>query len=763
MKVDLHCHSLYSNRPSDWFLQKIGTSESYTTVDYLYQTQKQNGMDLVTITDHNVIDGCLELVDKHPEDTFISCEYTTYFPQDRCKFHVLCWNITKEQHSEISKVRENIYDLVTFLRAENIAHGLAHPLFSVNGRLTVSNFEEVIQLFDVFELNSAKDAFSNQYLELILSKAKKNYTLTSGSDDHSGLTLSRGYTVINGAHSVGEFFKLLSLGKSEVHCEGSTPHTLARHIYSIALQWLQSSNKIETYPEILQTYLLPSHELVKQTLSSKIINKFSSNKPKFWSKNIFFYFLSLKIRDVDLKVTTDLPISQQFFKIIETATDQYISDLVQDVTNNITNNTMIDLFKNSGIIIFLYLLLSPYLIGFSIFGAQRKLGRSILRDFVDDELRPIKVAKFTDNFGTIDGVSKTLEDQLQEANNSGKDYTVISCVGNDLKSCNGFKFFEPVKVFGAPEFSEQPICWPPLLKILDYCYEQQFTHIHTATPGPMGLIAMLVAHTLGLPLYSTYHTQIPQFIGELTEDGFLEDIAWRYIVWFYSNCKTVFSPSEDTRQDLIAHGLDSGIIKVYPRGVDIEKFNPSRRDRIWLKETYGVAEDTKVFIYVGRISKEKNLHTSAMAYKQLCTKNNRNHVFMYVGGGDYLESLRKLTAGLPVIYTGPLEGEPLYKVFASADVFIFPSMRDTHGRVVLEAAASGLPIVVSTQGGPRENVVEGKTGYIIDMTDSSTLLRTMENMLEKDLTQLRVNARRLAEDKFSFQASFEQYWQMYEI
>ncbi len=118
MKIDLHVHSRFSTRPSQWVLQKLGCHECYTKPEELYAIAKKRGMDWVTITDHNNINGCLEIA--HLPNTFISEEVTSYFPEDGCKVHVLVYNIDQEKHRELQKLRENIYSMVSYLQQENI-------------------------------------------------------------------------------------------------------------------------------------------------------------------------------------------------------------------------------------------------------------------------------------------------------------------------------------------------------------------------------------------------------------------------------------------------------------------------------------------------------------------------------------------------------------------------------------------------------------------------------------------------------------------
>jgi len=153
MKIDLHVHSKYSVRPSQWILQKLGCPECFTEPAEVYRIAKQKGMDLVTITDHNNISGSAEIA--HLPGTFISEEITAYFPDDGCKAHVLVYDINDAIHREIQKVRENIFDLVDYLDQNGIVRVLAHPLYSVNDKLTIDHFEKFLLLFNNFELNGS--------------------------------------------------------------------------------------------------------------------------------------------------------------------------------------------------------------------------------------------------------------------------------------------------------------------------------------------------------------------------------------------------------------------------------------------------------------------------------------------------------------------------------------------------------------------------------------------------------------------------------
>jgi hypothetical protein len=215
-RLDLHLHSKYSTRPSQWILQKLGCAESFSEPLKLYERARARGMSLVTITDHNTLAGSLDIA--HLPGTFVSEEITTYFPEDRCKLHVLAYHITEAQHRDIQPLRENVFELAPYLRQQGIAHVLAHPLFAVNERLTPGHFEQCLLLFNSFELNGTRDALQNTVLREILSSLtprdidrladKHGLTpwgerpwvkgLTGGSDDHSGLNAARMFTEFDG-------------------------------------------------------------------------------------------------------------------------------------------------------------------------------------------------------------------------------------------------------------------------------------------------------------------------------------------------------------------------------------------------------------------------------------------------------------------------------------------------------------------------------------------------------------------------------------
>ncbi|NJL58695.1 MAG: glycosyltransferase family 1 protein [Desulfobacteraceae bacterium] len=172
------------------------------------------------------------------------------------------------------------------------------------------------------------------------------------------------------------------------------------------------------------------------------------------------------------------------------------------------------------------------------------------------------------------------------------------------KEEDGVKNFSPIGSYDIPEYPELKLYYPPFLEMLDYCFENRFTHIHSATPGPVGLAALGIARILKLPFSGTYHTQIPQYVGYLTQDSDLESLAWKYVIWYYDQMDTVYVSSQSSADELTGKGIFENKIRQFPRGTDTDLFHPSKRNG-YLKHRYGIGNDTIGLLYVGRVSKEK--------------------------------------------------------------------------------------------------------------------------------------------------------------
>lgn len=296
--------------------------------------------------------------------------------------------------------------------------------------------------------------------------------------------------------------------------------------------------------------------------------------------------------------------------------------------------------------------------------------------------------------------------------------------------------------------------------MLAYCYEERVTHIHSATPGPIGLAALAIAQILKLPIDGTYHTALPQYARYLTGDSDIEDLTWKYTLWYYSQMNAVYVPSRSTGDELIEKGIPAEKVRLMERGIDISLFHPSRRNGFY-QSRYGISDSRIKLLYVGRVSKEKNLPILAEAFKRLC-RNRFDIDLIVVGDGPYSKEMKTALNGHPVVFTGYLTGSDLAAAYASSDIFVFPSTTDTFGNVVLEAQASGIPVVVTDQGGPRENLIDSVTGLVVKGDDVQSLLQSLQYLLDHPsrIRKMGEAARKYMEDR-SFEKAFLKTWEMY--
>lgn len=812
MKIDLHVHSKFSKRPSQWVLQKISCPESFTDPMLVYNTAKAKGMSLVTISDHNTIDGALEIA--HLPDTYISEEITSYFPEDGCKVHVLAQNITEAQHHEIQKIRKNIFDLVTYLNNEHIVNIIAHPLYAVNDRLTIKHFEQMLLLFKNFELNGARNDKQNQIIAQVLKKLtpldierlsnlydyqplfdtpwQKN--LTGGSDDHSGLNIARTFTAVDDAADLDHFMTGILSGKSRAVSDSSTPQTMAHNLYGIAYQFYSSRFNFGRHAGKDQLLKFLDQSLMPvSNVDNGLISRFYTflNKRKNRRENTKSVSLTDLIRKETERLFAENPdllnIAKAQSKKIQLGEslekqEQHRENLWFDFVNQLSNKVLFhagdhllgqasganlfNIFQTIGSLGGLYSLLAPYFVAFVHFAKDNETNTTVLNRFakykngVQQSKSRVRLGHFTDTFYDVNGVAQTLQQQVQAALKHDKQLTIITCDAQAEKTGKGVKNFTPTGVYEIPEYTEQKLYYPPFLEMLDYCYQQGFTHIHSATPGPIGLAALAIAKILKLPLTSTYHTQFPQYAQYLTGDDFIEDLTWKFMIWYYDQMDQIYVSSQNSFDELTERGIKAEKIRIMPRGINTEVFHPSKQCDI-LTTNFGVDEAALKFLYVGRVSREKNLPILVNAFKALCKTSDKAHLTV-VGDGPYADEMKHLLKDYPVTFTGYLSGEPLCRVYASADIFVFPSTTDTFGNVVLEAQASGLPVIVSDLGGPCENMLDQKTGIIVKSDDVAALSSAMQQFLNTPRLrgQMAEHARAYMEDR-SFENAFMQSWEFY--
>ena len=803
MKIDLHCHSKHSERPTLWIMQKLNCPESFTEPLDLYRRARERGMGMVTITDHNVIEGALEIA--HLPNTIVGCEYTTYFPEDRCKVHVLVYGMTEAQHRDITEARENIFDFTRYVQEQNLRHVCAHPLFWINDRLTLDHIEKLLLLYKNWEWNGDMVHEMNQTMIGLLDTLtplkiaeladkhgiepafdqpwRKN--ITAGSDDHGSLHLTRTYTEVPDAQTWDEFWHGVEQGKAKIRSQPATPEMFARNVYGIGYQFYNSKFGLDRYRhnDALLRFLdrtlkadTPGADPWISRVQLMLTRRFRSTAQISANSSLFEMARveAEKLIQSDPQLVSIMQkgsgnaadLDQTWAEFVSEVSNRLLAHIGHHTLDRVRRARVFDLFHSAGSSAALYSLIAPFFVSYSLFAKERQWSSQVWRHFAgSDDGNPVsrirRVAHFTDTFDEVNGVALTLQQELDAAQRAGRDVTVITCASGERPFRAGVHCVPALTSYTLPDYPDLAINVPPFLKLLKHCYDEGYTHIHVATPGAMGLAGLAIARILHLPVTGTYHTAFPQYAKTLTEDGYIESLMWTGITWFYQQLDAVYVPSRATAAELMGRGLHASKMRLFPRGVDTEFFHPSKRSEA-VRTQLGANRDTTVLLYVGRVSKEKNLVVLTDAFQHLAA-SGRDTLLIVVGDGPYRKEMEEKLSGQRAVFTGYKCGDELAELFASADIFVFPSTTDTFGNVVLEAQASGLPVIASHIGGPKENVEADETGVIVNEITGAAFANAIEPLARDPQRRRRMgeHARRAMESR-GVDVSFERLWEMYQ-
>jgi len=245
--------------------------------------------------------------------------------------------------------------------------------------------------------------------------------------------------------------------------------------------------------------------------------------------------------------------------------------------------------------------------------------------------------------------------------------------------------------------------------------------VHSATPFGVGLAGRAAAATLGLPFVTSYHTQFSSYTSYYGL-GPLANLSWSFLRWFHNGGRRTFAPTEAVLSELCERSFER--LSVWGRGVDPDRFSPVHRcATVRARCTAG---DRPIVLYVGRLAAEKGLATGLRAAAEVLRRHPDSFRLAVVGDGPF-EAVCRRIAPAGTLFTGRLEGMELSRLYASADVFLFPSGTDSFGNVQLEAMASGLPVLAADCAVNRE--VLGPAGVYAGEHDVDGFARALERMV----------------------------------
>jgi glycosyltransferase involved in cell wall biosynthesis len=264
--------------------------------------------------------------------------------------------------------------------------------------------------------------------------------------------------------------------------------------------------------------------------------------------------------------------------------------------------------------------------------------------------------------------------------------------------------------------------------------------VHIVTEGPLGWAALIAARRLRIPISSGFHTNFHSYSRHYGVGVFagLVDIGLRAL---HNRCAITMVPTAQIRQSLQARGYQR--LAVVGRGIDTALFNPARRSQV-LRDAWGADETTPVVLYVGRLAPEKNLQLFITAAQAFRAAHPRTRVVL-VGNGPDANALQ--SAHPDFIFAGMRTGSDLAAHYASADVFLFPSVTETFGNVTLEALASGLAVVAYDYAAARQHIVHEKSGWLVPFGDTAAFINAAKELAESParMVNLKHNARTAAD------------------
>lgn len=355
-----------------------------------------------------------------------------------------------------------------------------------------------------------------------------------------------------------------------------------------------------------------------------------------------------------------------------------------------------------------------------------------------------RVAFFTEILTEdFDGAARTMFQIINRIDSSMYDYLFV--YGDDMEQFRSFKSFK-VPRLNIPINKDYNLSIPQMVyykleKVLDD-FDPEVIHI--ATPSILGFYAMNYAKKRNIPILSIYHTHFISYIPfYLQKLKFLiaptEYWIKKTMEKFYNSCDKIYVPSQAMLDALQNFGVESSRMSLWQRGIDRELFNPLKRNPAFVQR---ITKNNKPnILFASRIVWEKNIETLIKIYAELCA-SDIDFNFIVIGDGKAREQAEEQMPG--AFFLGKKNHDELAKFYASCDVFVFPSTSETYGNVVVEAMASGIPCVISDQGGSASLVKDNHTGFVCKAYSSRDYVGYILELLNDSSLRNRITEAALA-------------------
>ncbi|HTY96620.1 MAG TPA: glycosyltransferase [Solirubrobacteraceae bacterium] len=692
----------------------MGLPECATPPWEVYELAKRRGMDFVTITDHDTIDGVSQIAGQ--ADVFVSEELTANFRDEEQAVHILCFGITGEDHEWLQGHRWDLERCAAYLHERGIACALAHPYYAVAGPLSRRHRRRLAELFPVWEVRNGARAPQLNHPAAMYIATREGIGI-GGSDDHAGIDIGRTFTQGPPASSHEEFLAHLREGRVIARGAQGSAAKWAHAAIALAIRSLGFSGPADAATRVdpervmrMVGRLLMEADVRHGPIGGDLTPGDARCLLDAWRS-------AVGLRALDEAGMLEMMQEEGFshgalFRRACRAHERTLRSAVGELVATVNEGgapggpsrgagAARGLFESCIAVI-------PYAPAAAFLAReQAKLEQIAVAAETDvarlqgDEGESVRVAILVDGIGSTHGVTRTIE-EIRQRGVPGYD---IEVVGTDPPVDRRLGAVAEIDV---PFYPGLEIGVPSLPAVVQALTEGRFHAVHVSSPGPAGIAGALVARAIGLPLIGSYHTELTAYAAIRAGNAEIASAVGLGVSAFYRACDVVVSPSEAADEALAAAGVPKERVMRWDRGVDTQRFSLARRAGSGgTSQTEG---GPMTVLYAGRITREKGIDLLADAFLSAHERCPELRLVLAGDGPERGQLTERL--GDRATFLGWLEGGELPAAYAGADMFVFPSATDTFGQVVLEAQASGVPVVAVAAGGPRSLIEHRVSGLL---------------------------------------------------
>jgi glycosyltransferase involved in cell wall biosynthesis/predicted metal-dependent phosphoesterase TrpH len=688
-----------------------GLPECATPPEEVYALAKRHGMDYVTITDHDTIAGVLEIADR--PDVFISEELTAHFRGSECAAHVLCYGITSDDHEWLQAHSGDIELCAGYMREREIVCALAHPYYAVAAPLTPAHRRLLAELFDIWEIrNGARPAALNAPAADFI--AAHGGIGIGGSDDHGGVDIGRTWTQTPAASSPQELLAHVRAGRAAPGGSHGSPAKWAHSAVALAARALgcgpsrAKHGRLDPQAVIeMAARLLHEGEVRGGDAGAGVGSEEARGLLRAWLEAIGLERLDARAL---IAMLQDERFSHaELYRRACRAHERMLREAAHSASalanmpGETSDNTApapaarpvvssAEIGEAAQALFGGCVPVIPYAAA-SAFLANETA--RLERVHLGEEHR--RVAILVDGIGAPHGVTRV----IQEIRARGVPGFDVEVVGTDPDVDRRLACVCELELPHSPGLRIGVPSVPGALQVLT---EGAFDLVHVCSPGPVGIAGVIAARGLGMPLVASHHTELVRYAALRTGRPELADGMAALMRTIYGVCELVLSPSPSADRALEALAVPLEKLVRWERGVERSQFGPRLRTADMLPA------DSINVLYAGRLEPEKGIELLADSF--LLARQQQPSLRLVLAGSGSAEGYLRERLGAAASFLGWLDRDQLARAYASADIFVFASATDTFGQVIIEAQASGLPVVAVAAGGPAGLIEDRVTGLL---------------------------------------------------